>query len=73
MQREFRFLRNNTMREDAKQLKDNLDKAKFTDQIFVNKETKTPQDLMFHPYLPQLVVLHKTSWRYVHTYTRYLK
>lgn len=42
---------------------ESYDKAKFSDQIFVNKESKTPQELKFHPYIPQLVVLHKTSWR----------
>ena len=63
MQREFRFLRNHTMRAESCQISDKLERSKFNDQIFVNKENKTPQELKFHPYIPQLAVLHKTSWR----------
>lgn len=42
-----------------------MEKAKFGEQVFVNKESKTPQVLNFHPYQPQLAVMQKTSWRLV--------
>lgn len=51
------------MRAESCQISDKLERSKFNDQIFVNKENKTPQELKFHPYIPQLAVLHKTSWR----------
>ena len=38
---------------------------KLSDQIFVNKENKTPQLIKFHPYISQLAVMQKNSWRYV--------
>ena len=63
LQREYRFLRNHTVREEGKRMRDQLEKVKISDQIFVNREAKTPQVLMFHPYENQLIVLHKQSWR----------
>ena len=45
---------------------DQMDKAKFGEQVFVNKVAKAPQVLKFHPYQPQLAVVQKTSWRYLY-------
>ena len=44
---------------------EHMERAKFGEQVFVNKESKTPQVLKFHPYQPQLAVLQKASWRYI--------
>lgn len=57
------------MRQEALSLRDHLDKAKC-DQIFINKESKQAQELRFHPYLPQLAVLHKTSWRWAELFNQ---
>jgi regulator-associated protein of mTOR len=62
LQREYRFLRNHTIRDEAFALTDYYDKAKFSDQIFVNKENNSPHKLLFHPYISQLTVFHKSSW-----------
>jgi regulator-associated protein of mTOR len=66
LQREYRFLRNHTIRDEAFALTDYYDKAKFSDQIFVNKENNSPHKLLFHPYISQLTVFHKSSWRYLY-------
>lgn len=64
-QREYRFLRNHLIQEESKKLCVTQARSKLSDQIFVNKESKTPQLLKFHPYRPHLAVMHKNSWRYV--------
>ena len=64
-QREYRFVRNHLIRDEAKKLCAAQAKNKLSDQIFVNKESKAPQLLKFHPYRPHLAVIHKNSWRCV--------
>lgn len=62
-EREYRFLRNHIVRSKATSLCVRQSQGKLSDQVFVNKETKSPQLLLFHPYKPQLAVMHKQEWR----------
>ena len=40
-------------------------KSKFNDQLFVNKNTQSPNILKFHPYEPHLSVVSKSSVRWL--------
>ena len=64
-EREFRFIRNHIVRRDSVELCRVGSKGKLADQVFVNKESGAPQHLLFHPYLPQLAVFGKQTWRWV--------
>ena len=46
-----------------------LAKSKFSDQLFVNKNTNSPNILKFHPYEPHLSVVSKSSVRWAATPT----
>lgn len=61
-EREYRFIRNHTIRQEGEKLCNAQAKSRLSDQMFVNKETKMPLVLKFHPYQPHLAVLHKNSW-----------
>ncbi|XP_065898474.1 regulatory-associated protein of mTOR-like [Dysidea avara] len=61
LQREWRFIRNANCRKQALSLKHISAKSKFSDQLFVNKNTLSPNILKFHPYEPHLSVVSKSS------------
>lgn len=64
-QREYRFIRNHLIREEAMRMCPQQSRNKLSDQIFVNREMQPAQLLKFHPYQPHLAVMHKNCWRWV--------
>ena len=48
-------------------LSTSIAKSKFSDQLFVNKITQSPNILKFHPYEPHLSVISKSSIRWAAT------
>ena len=64
-QREYRFIRNHLVREEMARSCLPLSGSRINDQIFVNREARPAQLLKFHPYQPQLAVIHRNCWRFV--------
>ncbi|CAI8016839.1 Regulatory-associated protein of mTOR [Geodia barretti] len=61
-QREYRFIRNHLVREEMARSCLPLSGSRINDQIFVNREARPAQLLKFHPYQPQLAVIHRNCW-----------
>jgi regulator-associated protein of mTOR len=61
-QREYRFIRNHLIRDDATRTCPQQSRSKLSDQIFVNREQRPAQLLKFHPYQPHLAIMHKSCW-----------
>ncbi|CAI9740062.1 regulatory-associated protein of mTOR-like isoform X1 [Octopus vulgaris] len=61
MERDYRFQRNATVRNEAKVEQFKAGHNRFDDQIFVNKNSGSPAVLRFHPYEAHLAVADKDN------------
>ncbi|XP_067126176.1 regulatory-associated protein of mTOR [Centruroides vittatus] len=61
-ERDWKFLRNATIRKNVQEERKRLAKGKLDEQVFINKNPSIPSVILFHPYESHLVVTDKDSY-----------